>query len=282
VASIEANPDAMVGRNPGLEFYDVIFNSHEPLNEEILDPALREAFAHAIDMQQMVDTLLLGNGELGSTIVPPATPRWHAAGIEPPGYDPALANQMLDDLGFGMGPDGVRIANGHPMEYDVITPELSGVDRVFEIFQAGLGEIGVEVNQKAMDSDAAWVAITGDENTYDGFDIAIWDWVPMPDPDFILSVLTCEQLGGWSDTGYCNPKYDQLYEAQGAAVATAERRAIVDEMQQIAYDDWPYIVLFYLDFVEAYGAGWEGFVPSPQGSWNSLSKFTLEQVHQVT
>ncbi|MFB3737603.1 MAG: ABC transporter substrate-binding protein [Candidatus Velamenicoccus archaeovorus] len=284
VDSIEANPDLEVVHTPGFEFWDVIFNSHEPLHREILDPKLREAFAHAIDMQAMLDTVFLGYGQLSPVIVPPATDRWHNADIPPVTYDPELANQMLDDLGFRMGPDGVRIANGHPMEYEVITPgeDLTGSDRVFEIMQEGLAEVGVRVKLKAMDGDAAWVAITGENNTYDGFDIAIWDWVPMPDPDFILSVLTCEQLGGWSDTGYCNPDYDDLYEAQGAAVDTAERQRIVREMQRIAYEDWPYIVLFYLDIVEAHASNWTGFIPTPQGAWNSLTKMTLEQVHRVS
>ena len=35
------------------------------------------------------------------------------------------------------------------------------------------------------------------DNKYLEFDLAMWDWVPEIDPDFILSVLTCEQYGGW-------------------------------------------------------------------------------------
>ena len=44
------------------------------------------------------------------------------------------------------------------------------------------------------------------------FDLAMWDWFPAADPDFILSVLTCDEWGNWSDAGYCNHDYDKLYD----------------------------------------------------------------------
>ena len=61
----------------------------------------------------------------------------------------------------------------------------------------------------------------------------MWSWVGYLDPDFVLSVTTCDQWGGWSDTGYCNQEYDQLYEEQGVTVDQEERKQIVWEMQDI-------------------------------------------------
>jgi peptide/nickel transport system substrate-binding protein len=92
--------------------------------------------------------------------------------------------------------------------------------------------------------------------------------------------MTCEQLGGWSDTGYCNEDYDALYDEQGRTVDTEERAAIVDEMQRIVFDDSPYIVLYYVNAIDAHSTAWDGLLMSPQGSINSLSKLSLEQVHQ--
>ena len=283
IETVSSNPNLVVDEVPGLMWYDVIFNSHKPLHAEILDPKVREAFAHAIDYQRIVDTVILGNGSVGTTIVPPSTPKWHDASIEQYTFDTTLANQILDDAGYAKGSDGIRVANGRPMEYEVVVPtNLDGGDRTFEIVQSGLAEIGVKVTQKALDSSAAWAELTGtDGNGYDQYDLAIWDWVAMVDPDFILSVLTCEQMGGWSDTGYCNKEYDQLYSDQGTATTTEERQQIVNQMQRIIYDDLPYIVLYYHDLVEAHAKNWDRFVVTPQGSWNSLSKLTLEQVHQV-
>ena len=44
----------------------------------------------------------------------------------------------------------------------------------------------------------------------------MWDWVALVDPDFMLSVVTCDQWNGWSDTGYCNKEYDKLYAQQSS------------------------------------------------------------------
>ena len=75
------------------------------------------------------------------------------------------------------------------------------------------------------------------------FDIFQWGWYVEPDPDSMLSYFTCDQRGGWSDSWYCNPEYDALYTEQNAEMDQAEARAeIVKQMQQILYEDSPYLV----------------------------------------
>src|SRR5436309_5918782 len=106
-----------------------------------------------------------------------------------------------------MGPDGVRTANGHPMEYEILTPKGTvGVDREFGIVQSGFQQIGVKVTQKSLDAGALFDVMAAPDyaypKDYDTYDLVLWDWFPLPDPDFILSVLTCQQWGFWSDTGY--------------------------------------------------------------------------------
>lgn len=283
---VQADPDMVVVETEGVYFDDFIFNSNKPIHEELLDPKLREAFAHAIDLQELVDVVTLGHGQIGTTIVPPVTGEWYNPNVQAATYDIDLANQMLDDLGFEMGPDGVRIANGRPMEYEVLTPDsVSGIDREFQIIQAGLEQIGVKVTQKKLDPSAVFDVMAGPEyvypESYDKFDLAIWDWYPLIDPDFILSVLICEQWGFWSDTGYCNKEYDQLYEDQGLAVDPEARKEIVWQMQEMIANDRPYLVLMHRNVIEAHNKQWDGFVISPQGSFNNLWKATLINVHQV-
>jgi peptide/nickel transport system substrate-binding protein len=98
------------------------------------------------------------------------------------------------------------------MSYDVITPnDLTGVDRTFQIIQADFQKIGVQLKQRSLDSSAAFDVITAPNGKYLNFDLAMWDWVPLIDPDFMLSVVTCDQYNGWSDSGYCNKGYDAMY-----------------------------------------------------------------------
>jgi peptide/nickel transport system substrate-binding protein len=169
------------------------------------------------------------------------------------------------------------------MAYDVITPtDLTGVDRTFQIIQGDFQQIGVKLTQKAEDSSAAFDEICGKDCTsYDTFDLAMWDWVPLIDPDFMLSVLTCGQFGGWSDSGYCNKEYDQLYQQQGVAIDHGQRVDIVHHMQQIVFNDRPYIMLNYVNVLEAHTKQWDGFLMSALSSFNNLSIETMTQVHQV-
>ena len=53
----------------------------------------------------------------------------------------------------------------------------------------------------------------------------MWDWVGYIDPDFMLSVVTKGQWCSWSDTGWDNPDYDEMYQKQGDAVDPEERKA---------------------------------------------------------
>jgi peptide/nickel transport system substrate-binding protein len=274
----------VVQTNPSVGFYEFIINTNpkKTNNLELLKPEVRKAFEYAMDRASMVKTAWLGYAQPGSTITPPAT-GWHDNSIKALPFDLAKANAILDGFGYTKGSDGVRVADGHPMSYQVIFPtEINGAgDRMFQIIQNDFQQIGIKLTMRKMDSSAAVTAINGADNTYTDYDLAMWDWIPPVDPDFQLSVLTCAQLGNNNDSGYCNPAYDALYAAQGSATTRNARQAIIDKMQQLAFDDRPYIVLTYQDVIEAHSPTWTGFLSSPLvGSVNNLSTQTLLQVHK--
>jgi peptide/nickel transport system substrate-binding protein len=165
----------------------------------------------------------------------------------------------------------------------VVTPnDLTGLDRTFQIIQADFSKIGVQLKQKSLDSSAAFDVISAPDSKYLNFDLAMWDWVPLIDPDFMLSVVTCAQYGGWSDSGYCNNAYDAMYSKQGTTLDQAKRREIVWNMQEKLFNERPYILLNYESWIAAHAKNWDGFVSSPQGPFNSLSKESLTKVHQTS
>jgi peptide/nickel transport system substrate-binding protein len=112
------------------------------------------------------------------------------------------------------------------------------------------------------------------------YDLYMWGWGPDPDPDFILSTFTAGQCGGWSDTCYTDPEYDQLYQDQKTASDTAERQAIINQMQQIIYRDMPEVVLYYDQSLEAYRSDeWTGLEdnisPTPEGFlWGQYTPYS--------
>ncbi len=263
---LEKDDRFVVSRTPSGHTQNFIFNSNpnKPNNRELLDPEVREAFAHAMNRQEIVDVVWAGNAEPAVNIVTPYSGKWFNSDIEPEAYDLDLANQMLDDLGYTRGSDGTRVADGHPMKYEVILPQtVQGVNRTFEIIQQDFAEIGVELIPNQLDDTTAFEEIGAPDWKYEQFDLAMWSWDGYPDPDFVLSVTTCDQWGGWSDTGYCNPEWDKLYEEQGKTVDENERLDLVWQMQEMAYHDKPYIHLVTLPTTTTWQARLDGIPAEP-------------------
>jgi peptide/nickel transport system substrate-binding protein len=286
MATLQANKSLTVYDGTGMQLRDLIINSSpkKEQNLELLDPRVRMAMEYAIDRNAIVQTAWLNHAKPGTTIVPAGAGTWHDGQIQPLPFDIAKANAILDAAGYQRGSDGIRVANGHPMSYTVLfaADESGAGDAAFRIIQNGFQQIGIQVAQRKMDKDAVKTAILGDDNTYNKFDLAMWDWYACcPIPDFILSVMQCSQWGGWSDTGYCNKSYDKLYAAQALAGNDQKRVKTIYAMQKMVYDDRPYIVLSYDDQLNAWSNDWAGFVESSLGLFNNLSKESLTQVHQA-
>jgi len=272
-----------VDQAPSPALSDFIFNSNpkKPQHRELLDPKVREAFALSFNLQEMVQTVWLGTATLGNSIVPPATGRWSDPSLHAAPYDPARANRILDGLGYRRGADGIRVADGHRMSYDVIMPDLTEGDRMFSMVQGWLKAIGVQVNQKKVDDSTAFDLVTAPDGKYLDFDLAMWTWGMLPDPDFALSVVLCSQYGSWSDTGYCNPAYDKLYLEQGTQLDPAKRQAIVYRMQRILAHDRPYIFLGYKNSISAHDTSWSGFQNTMYGPYNALAITSMVDAHHA-
>jgi peptide/nickel transport system substrate-binding protein len=272
-----------VRETPGDAFDDFIINDNpkqDAGHSELMNPLLRQAFSYAINREQIVKTVLLGHGEPGGTIVPPVTGKWSDPAIKPTPYDPAKANELLNAAGYKMGPNGIRIANGHPMSYTVILPtditDQYG-ERSFEIVQQDLKQVGVQLTPDVLDDSAAYSDVTA--SSYKSFEMAMWDWYPETDPDFILSVPTCSQWDTWNDTGYCNKAYDALFNEQGAAMQPAERLKIVYQMQEMISQANTYLVLDYPDSIEARSTRFTDLPEVGGASWTESSNIPFEAVH---
>ena len=258
----------------GRYFNELVLNSvaetNDPApkrNPAITDPAVRLAIASAINKQDLVDVVLQGIGTPGDTIVPPTLGGgfWHDPNIKEVAFDIAAANKVLDDAGYKLGSDGVRAKGNARLEFRLQFPTQTPVyPRIADMLATNFKQIGIQANVEAVDTDSLTAAMTptGD------YDMVIWGWGPDPDPDFILSVMTTDQFvsGGWSDSGYHNPEYDKLYLEQQQAVDKNQRQQMVWKMQEMVFNDRPYIVLYYEKLLQAYRSDrFTGFIPSPLG-----------------
>jgi len=272
VTSVEAVKKAgiTVASYPGLRFHSWLFNSSEnqKASPEIRDIKLRQAFAHAIDRKKIAEVAYLGFATPGDSMVPKVTGDWSNPKVVPEKFDLDLANKLLDEAGYAKGADGWRTTNGRKMSYKVLIPaNVEGAEglRALEIVTADFKQIGVELVTEQSDNATIAAAITGPDNTFADSTIAQWGWIPQMDPDFILSVVLCSQIGGLSETAYCNKDYDALYDAQAKEVDPEKRKQTVWQMQEILERDRPYIVTVQQNNVEAYAPGWSGFIENPIG-----------------
>ena len=251
---------AINGDSPG--FDEIAFNvgsidteTGEPIgdpNPAVLDRDFRFALGFAIDREQIVERAYQGAGEPALTIIPPAYGEYH---WEPPEedaftFDLERAAELLDEAGYTVGDDGFRtLPGGEPMEplrLAARSDSQTSLD-VMEYFQEWLAELDIRAEVRSYESSRLTSIILDGE-----FDAFEWGWYVEPDPDSMLSYLTCDQLGGWNDAWYCSEEYDELYQQQHVEQDDAERAEQVKRMQEILYYDAPYLTTAYSSIGEAW------------------------------
>lgn len=271
----------------GRYFNELIINTVDPNNDPaptgnpaLADPAVRLAIAHSINKQDIVDIVAQGLATPGDSIVPPTLGGgfWHSPNIKEIPFDIAAANKTLDDAGYVLGSDGVRTKGDLRLEFRLQFPSDSAVyPRIADMMANWFKQAGMKATPESVDPDSLVAATTpaGD------YDLVLWGWGPDPDPDFILSVMTTDQFvdGGWSDSGYHNPEYDQMYLDQQKIVDKNERQKVVWKMQEMVFNDRPYIVMYYEKMLQAYRSDrFTGFVESPLGIESAQSLVQVELV----
>jgi peptide/nickel transport system substrate-binding protein len=186
----------------------------------------------------------------------------------------AKANQLLDDLGYARGGDGIRIADGVKMEYTLLisTQSIATDGRTADLLKQNFAEIGVGLQKKAVDNSLA-VAFGGDK-PYTDYDMMVIQFGLTPDPDWSLMISTSTMLAVYNPTGYSSPEYDELWGQQTSEMDAAKRKTIVEQMSAMLVDDVVNHSLCYTEVVTAWDRKWQG-VPeggSPFGYYHYLNK----------
>lgn len=295
--SIEANVFKTLQNQPGITAVNAVYSGFDELafntgaalddgtpigdgNPLLKDKALRQALGWAIDRQALVDKVLGGGGSPGSTIIPPLYSALHLKPANEVTYDPEKAKSLLDAAGYKAGADGIRAdGKGNKLSFRLFARSDSDTSqKSVQFIKSYLAAVGVETNVKVVSSDAL-TEIIGQGK----FDMFEWGWVVEPDPNYQLSTFTCANrsykdggqiLANLSDSFYCNPAYDELYTKQGGQTDEAQRWETVKQMQQMLYDDAPYIITYYYDNPEAYRSDrFTGFVPQPDPDGSLLFQY---------
>jgi peptide/nickel transport system substrate-binding protein len=268
------------------------FKRHGDGAQALTDVAVRQAIRMAVDSKTLVDRVLLGYGTPGISPVQPdaTTGEWTPGPNDPDlSFNIANANTLLDNAGYKMGSDGIRIdpKTNKPLEFRFFTRSTDQPSQDIVPYVGGwLKEIGIKIDPQTMGTTKLGnVILAGD------YDLFEWGWYPNPDPNSILDIFTCAQRPPDantfrnSDMYYCNPQYDKLYKQQESVTDPTVRDGIVHQMQSVLYRDEPYVVIWNDAYLEAWSPKWTGFTPQPAVNGEILATygpFSFISLHPVT
>jgi peptide/nickel transport system substrate-binding protein len=211
---------------------------------------VRAALARAIDLQDLVDTALLGQGTPGNPgFVHPESPVGGEK-IEPV-YDVDAANAELDALGAARGQDGVRVLDGKPMSYELLVQSTS-TDRLrsAELIREMLDEVGVSVKITSLDSDSLDAKVWPNYDVSEGrnYDMSMWGWSA---PVMLSSGLIAQLLdsdfedGALNVVGYSDPQTDAALDALTSEPTMEGRVDAAATLQERIAEEMPFVTLYY-------------------------------------
>jgi peptide/nickel transport system substrate-binding protein len=222
------------------------------------NPAVRQAMSLAVNREDLIDTVYLGAGTVGSAgWIHPASPFYNQS-VET-AYDPGQAAALLDEAGIVDGDgDGIRELDGQPLFFEFITPGSDSLRlRIAELVREMLLEVGIDAQVAAVEQ-ATW-----EEQVWPGFDVtqgrdydmAMWGWsAPVQaDPIRIGSLIHSDPtIGSLNLSGYASEEADAVSAQLLSETDPDVQAELIARLQEIIAEDLPFIVLLYPDGAYAY------------------------------
>lgn len=243
----------------GMHTWYLVFNvTKEPFD----NPLVRQAVAHAIDRQAIVEVLLGGTGELAQNFLPPVV--WgYTEDVPTYPYDPERAQELLAEAGY---------ENGFEVEFWV--PQSgSGMQQpvaMGTVIQDYLSRVGITVTLQQFEwgtyLDRVIVPVEQAESVPAMFEMS---WIgDNGDPDnFLYILLSGEQFppNGFNLGYYQNPELDELLRTARQTSAQEERTPLYEEAQRLVMTDLPVLPVDHESQIVVMASDIEGFVPHPTG-----------------
>ncbi|NLS10767.1 ABC transporter substrate-binding protein [Nesterenkonia sp. MY13] len=220
IAQLESAEAQLLSRNnPGIAMGLNVNHEHPVLGEQ----PVREAISHAIDREDIVETLFTEFTPAATSVLASTTPD-HVDISEYLSYDPQGVEEILEEEGWERTDDGWE-RDGEALEFEIsyfgdATPQASASQ---EMIQQQLAEVGINVTLR--DVPIAEMGTLQSEGTYD----VIWANLTRADPDILRARF---------DSTTANPQrlsaseIDDLLAAQSAEPDPEARAEIVAEAQE--------------------------------------------------
>lgn len=231
LSQFKSDSSFKVYEQAGPHLWFLILNAKEGpfANKEI-----RQAANYAINKKALVDNILQGTADVAAGPTPPAFAWAYDDKLQPYPYDPEKAKAMLKEAGYDGSEVTFYVTEGGS---GMLDPTAMGT-----AIQADLEAVGMKVKIETYE----WNTFLGKVNPgLEGkADMAEMAWMTN-DPD-TLPFLTLRtdafpDKGGFNSGYYSNPKVDELLEKARQSTDQAERAKLYKEMQEIVYDDAPWV-----------------------------------------
>lgn len=148
--------------------------STDPAKREIFNIRdFRVALSHAINREEIIDVIYLGQGTASQAAPRPESPYYvERLATQYLEFDPDLADQMLDDAGLAeRGADGFRLGpDGEPVTFVMMVTPGDGRVETMEIVARAWQDVGINAQFRQVDRSLMTTSLIG--NDYDGY---VWD-----------------------------------------------------------------------------------------------------------
>ncbi len=217
----------------------VAFNLRRPLFQDV---RVRRALAMAIDVDQLIEHVLYGEGQRVSGPYYVNTPYydWDTPLVP---YDPEGARRLLAEAGYTPGPDGILAKDGERLAFKLITNNGNPQRKaIMTVAQDAWRSIGVAVVTQAFE----WTVFLEQFVNALEFDAVVLGWTGGDlDPDLF-------QLWHSSETnpyqlnfaGYASPEADALIEEIRIEYDETRQNALAKRLHRLIATDQPYVFLY--------------------------------------
>jgi peptide/nickel transport system substrate-binding protein len=241
--------------------------------------AVRQALVMAVDMDAIIENNLGGNAVRVGIPSIPVSWDWNPDLLYP--FDPATAADMLTEAGWvledgaewrvcqgcGTAEDGTEMA----LELNASSGGSEDSVNMIEFIAESFRNIGVNAQTNFIDWGTAFLPALDGQT----FDMAILAWslgLPLsPDNTDIFTIQNDIPGEGFNFGSYHNPDIDQMYKDARDPELTngcdfAARKVIYDQVNQIMFDELPYMFMYSNLSMTAAQSWLENWNPAPLGS----------------
>ena len=224
------------------------------------DRTVRQAIAHLVDRDRIIEKVLFGLGEKIDSPVYRFRPEYDED-LEGYEFDPQRARRMLDEAGWkDEDGNGVRekTIDGKktPLRFEIISNSGNQIRKnvglivVSELRRAGIGASFREVD---------WSIMLERVSTFD-YDAVILGWaMSVSEPDLYQIWHSSQAVrGGSNHVAFVNEEADRILEEYRRTFDPEKRIELYDELQEIIRREAPYTFLFMQKSVTAYDTRFRG------------------------